>query len=387
MRRLVLLLTLACVPLSAQSDLPKDVYPDSRSRLPLIKRENLNEAGKKAYDAAAVNAASGRPEGAAAIRLHRSGVDVRWQSHVGRGLTELAIISTAREHDQPYEWSLHEMEAIAVGLDPAVIDVVRNKKALTGVGEQEAVVIQLAREIGRHKVSSETYARALKAFGESDLVDVVGLMGQYAATATRLTAVNQQMPPGWKQFLPLPFTPPGDIHPDSRSRLPLIRTPAAPPAAPPSLYSRQMAPEGTGPGQIGRHGAGLKSLETSVGRRLMSVAVLVTARAHDAQYDWTMGEITAQKDGLEPAIIDVIRQMKPPSGIGEKETAIIQFGRELFGRHYVSAETYARALQIFGERDLVDLISLMAQHADDATVLTAFDQRLPAAQKPLLPVP
>ncbi len=385
--RIVLIVALVCIPLSAQSDLPKDAYPDSRSRLPLIKRESLNDQGKKAYDAAAVNAASGRPEGAAAIRLHRSGVDVRWQSPVGRALTELAIISTAREHDQPYEWSLHEMEAVAVGVNPAVIEVVRSKKALSGVGEKEAVVIQLAREIGRHRVSSETYARALKAFGESDLVDIVGLMGQYAATATRLTAVNQQMPPGWKQFLPLPFTPPGDIHPDSRSRLPLIRTPAAPPAAPPSLYSRQMAPEGTGPGQIGRHGAGLKSLETSVGRRLMSVAVLVTARAHDGQYDWTTGETAALKDGLEPAIIDVIRHMKSPTGIGEKEAAIIQFGRELFGRHYVSAETYARALQIFGERDLVDFVNLMAQHADDATLLTAFDQHLPAAQKPLLPMP
>ena len=118
----------------------------------------------------------------------------------------------------------------------------------------------------------------------------------------------------------------------------------------------------------------------------MSVAVLVTARAHDEQYDWTTSEIAAQKDGLEPAIIDVIRQMKSPTGLGEKETAIIQFGRELFGRHYVSAETYARALQIFGERDLVDVVNLMAQHADDATILTAFDQRLPVAQKPLLPI-
>ena len=377
MRRLVLLLALVSVPLSAQSggDLPRDVHPDSRNRLAPITRESLSEQGKRAYDAAAINAPGGRPEGAAAIRLHRSGVDIRWQSPVGRALTELAIISTAREHDQPYEWSLHEMEAIAVGLDPAVIDVVRSRKALTGVGEKQAAVIQLAREIGRHKVSSETYARALKAFGESDLVDIVALMGQYAATATRLSAVNQQMPPGWKQFLPLPFTPPGDIHPDSRSRLPLIRTPAAPPAAPPSLYSRQMAPEGTGPGQIGRHGGGLKSLETSVGRRLMSVAVLVTARAHDQQYDWTISETAARKDGLEPAIIDVIRDMKSPAGLGDKEAVIIQFGRELFGSHYVSAETYARALQIFGERDLVDFVNLMAQHADDATVLTAFDQR------------
>ena len=392
MRVVPVLLLLVFVPVSALSgqearDLPRDVHPDSRSRLPVITRESLNEQGKKAYDAAVANAPSGRPEGAAAIRLHRSGVDVRWQSPVGRALTELAIISTAREHDQPYEWSLHEMEAVAVGLDPQVIDIVRNKKALAGVGEREAVVLQLAREIGRHKVSPETYARASKAFSESDLVDVVGLMGQYAATATRLSAFNQQMPPGWKQFLPLPFTPPGDFHPDSRSRLPLLRTPAAPPANPPSLYSRQMAPEGTGPGQIGRHGAGLKSLEASVGQRLMSVAVLVTARAHDQQYDWTINEVAAQKNGLEPAVIDVIRQMKPPAGLGEKETILIQFGRELFGRRYVSADTYARALQIFGERDLVDFVNLMAQHADDATMLTAFDQRLPAAQKPLLPVP
>jgi len=69
----------------------------------------------------------GSTDSAAAIRSHRSGVDVRWENKVGRTLSELAILATAREHDQPYEWSLHEMEAIAVGLDPAVIDVVRTR--------------------------------------------------------------------------------------------------------------------------------------------------------------------------------------------------------------------------------------------------------------------
>ena len=226
----------------------------------------------------------GPTDGVAAMRLQRSGVDVRWENKVGRALSELAILATAREHDQPYEWSLHEMEAVAVGLDPAVIDAVRNKKALTGIGEKEAAIIQLARDIGRHKVGADTYARALTTFGQSNLVDVVSLMGQYAATATRLSAFNQQMPPGWKQFLPLPFTPPADIHPDSRSRLPVIRTPAQPPAMPPPLYSRGMAPEGTGPAQIARHAGGLASLEASVGRPLIDVAALVAARAHDQQY-------------------------------------------------------------------------------------------------------
>jgi 4-carboxymuconolactone decarboxylase len=326
----------------------------------------------------------GSTDGVAAIRSHRSGVDVRWENKVGRALSELAILSVAREHDQPYEWSLHEMEAIAVGLDPAVIDIVRNRKPLAGIGDKETTIIELAREIGAHRVTAETYSRAFTTFGETTLVDVVSLMGGYAATATRLSAVNQQLPPGWKQFLPLPFTPPSDIHPDSRSRLPLIRTPPAAAAMPPALYSRGLAPEGTGPGQIGRHGAGLKSLEASVGRPLIDVAALVSARAHDQQYDWTMTEVAAQRDGVPSAVVDIIRSRKPTTGIGEKEALLIEFGRELFGKHYVAAETYARALRMFGERDLVDLVGVMAQHADDAALFTVFDQQLPAGQKPLL---
>ena len=329
----------------------------------------------------------GPTDGVAAIRRQRSGVDVRWENKVGRALSELAILATAREHDQPYEWSLHEMEAVAVGLDPAVIDAVRNKKALTGIGEKEAAIIQLARDIGRRKVGADTYARALTTFGQSNLVDVVSLMGQYAATATRLSAFNQQMPPGWKQFLPLPFTPPADIHPDSRSRLPVIRTPAQPPAMPPPLYSRGMAPEGTGPAQIARHAGGLASLEASVGRPLIDVAALVAARAHDQQYDWTTTEVAAQRDGVSAATIDMIGNRKPTTGIGEKEAAVIDFGRELFSRHYVSAELYARALRILGERNVVDLVGVFAQHADDDALLTVFEQQLPAGQKPLLPIP
>jgi 4-carboxymuconolactone decarboxylase len=362
--------------------LPKDVNPDSRSRLPLIRREALDEAGKKAYDAASTGAQG--PQGAAALRLHGSGISVRWASPLGRALTELAILTTAREHDQPYEWSLHEMEAVAVGLDPAIIDIVRHRKPASGLGNKETIIIQLGREIfNSHKLSSETYARALKVLGRTNLVDVADLMGSYSATAARLTAFNQHMPPGWKQFLPLAFTPSTDIHADSRSRLPLIRSQGL--GALPNLYSRTLAPEGTGPGHIGRHGAGLKSLEASVGVRLIKLATLVTAREHDAQYEWTRHELAALVEGLEPAVIDVIRHRKPVKGLPEKEAVLIEFGRELFQKHNVSDALYVRALKAFGERDLVDLIGVMAQQAADAVLVAAFDQHLPAGQKPLLP--
>jgi 4-carboxymuconolactone decarboxylase len=119
----------------------------------------------------------------------------------------------------------------------------------------------------------------------------------------------------------------------------------------------------------------------------MGLVILVTAREHDAQYQWTMNELAALEDGLEPSIIELIRHRGPVTGLSEKEAVLIEFGRELFAEHNVSSQTYARALEIFGERDLVDLVNLMGQHAGDATLLTAFDQHLPAGQEPLLPIP
>jgi 4-carboxymuconolactone decarboxylase len=209
-------------------------------------------------------------------------------------------------------------------------------------------------------------------------------MADYSKASATLTAFNQQLPPGWKQFLPLPFTPPDDIQPDSRSRLPLIKD--AGPSLAPALYFRPLAPAGTGPPQIRAHGAGLSALQASVGRRVIDLAILVAAREHDAQYDWTVNELAALKDGLDPVIIDIVRNRKRVVSLPEKEGCVIEFGRELFGRHSVRSETYARTRTAFGERDLVDLVDVMGQHSSEATFLAPFDQRLPAGQKPLLPI-
>ena len=380
--------------LQAQSALPAGVHPDTRNRLPPVNREDLSEQMKKAYDAAMAAASGGRPEGVAAIRLHRSGVDVRWDARIGRRLSELAIITVAREYDQPYEWSLHEMEAIGVGLEPSIVDVVRNRKALTGLGEKEATIIQLGREIGKHRVSPETYARALRVFGKTDMVDMVDLMSNYAGTAVNLTAANQWMPPQMKQFLPLPFTMPSDILPDSRSRIPVVNPNARPQqgnaggeGANGGLYRRTLAPPPTGPGSMGRFAAGLKSLEASQGRALIALAGLITARQNDQQYDWTMTELVAVRDGLSPGTIDAVRRNGRTAGLPDKEAILIQFGRELLGQHNVTAETYARAKTTFGQQDLSDfVVNVIAPHSREDVLLTVFDQQLPAGQKPLLPI-
>ncbi len=375
----------AGAPAAHAGQLPDDVHPQSRSRLPPADREELDAARRAAYDAA-LESPAGAPTGAAALRLHGSGASLRFAAPMGRQLTELTVLTTAREYDQPYEWALHELEALAVGLDDGIIDVVRHRKPLTGLSDREAVIIEVGRELfGTRKLSADTYARALALHGKTNLVDQIDVMGRYASTAATLTAFNQRMPAGWRQSLPLPFTHPDDIHPDSRSRLPLLSPGSRTSVA--ELYGRMLSPSGIGPGVIRGYGAGQGTLEARVGRRLMQLAILVTARTHDSQYDWTMNEPKALEAGVEPELIDVVRHGRPLAGVDEKDATLIAFGRELFGDHNVSAETYARTVQVLGEQDLVDVAGLMGAHAADAAVLAAFDQHLPEGVEPLLPLP
>ncbi len=379
-------LCLATIPLPAPAAPPSGAPGAQTGTLlpPDVNAESRNRLSTPAPDPA-----GGPSAAAAAIRGAGTGVNARWESPVGRPLLELAILITAREHDAPFEWSLHEMEAVAVGLDPDVIDVVRHREALSGLGAREAAIIRAGREIfGAHRLSPETYRRAVELFGEANFVDVVDLMARYAGTAARLAAFNQQMPPGWPQFLPLPFTPPDDVDPQSRSRLPLLPAPAEQLRSTPSLYGRTLSPQGTGPGQIRGHGAGRESLEANVARPLLDLAILVTARSYDVQYMWTLTEPAAVQNGLDSAVIDVVRSGGPVAGLGDKEAALITFGRELFGPHTVSPETYASAVEaVGGMTNLVDLVDLMAQHVSDATLLIAFDQHLPAGREPLLTMP
>lgn len=190
------------------ASLPQDVYPDSRGRLPLVKREDLDEEGKKTYD----NASSPNTTtlaglaGPSGIGLHGSrGENLREVTRVDRRLQELARLVVAREMDQVFEWTVHEPVALKEGLEPAIIDIVRYRKPLTGVPEKEAAIIQLGREIfEKHKVSSETFARAYKLLGDRNLVDLCNFMGSYTNTAIKLHTVDAHLPYDRKPLLSVP---------------------------------------------------------------------------------------------------------------------------------------------------------------------------------------
>ena len=206
----------------SEETIPKDIYPDSMSRLPMVKREDLDEDGKRIYDLLADDEtrALGGFTGPRGIRINSPRVAeaytganqyLRYEAGIDPRLRELTILVAARALDNAYEWTAHESTAQNVGLEGAIIDIVKYRKPLpgqgelAGLGEKEAVIIQLGREaLGEHKVSSDTFARGLKQFGKQGLVDVVSLMAHYTATAIVLTTFDQRLSPGQKSSLPLP---------------------------------------------------------------------------------------------------------------------------------------------------------------------------------------
>jgi 4-carboxymuconolactone decarboxylase len=207
---LVIGTTVAAGQAPSGGTLPKDIYPETGNRFPALKREALNEAGKKLYDArGAVDAYGPGP-----MRLYSPSVaapmtDVndylRRKSGLEPRLVELAILVTAREMDCAYVWTAHEPAAQKAGLQQSIIDAVKYRRPLTSVGEKEAVIVQLGRDsIGKHKVGSDTFARAVKLFGNQGVVDIVSLIGDYAATTILANVADQHVRPKDKSLLPIP---------------------------------------------------------------------------------------------------------------------------------------------------------------------------------------
>jgi 4-carboxymuconolactone decarboxylase len=206
---------LAQTPPRMESQMPSDIDPQSGFRLPLLKREDLDETARKTYDSAATPGANiAGLQGPAGVQLyspkttaHLRAINryLRFEAGIPPRIREIAILATAREMDSQFEWVAHEPEALKEGVPQNVIDTIKFRKSTAGLDAADAAVITLGRELWHdHKVAPATFAKLKELFGPSKLVDLVLLMGNYAGTAALLTAVDMQLHEGKQPLLPIP---------------------------------------------------------------------------------------------------------------------------------------------------------------------------------------
>jgi 4-carboxymuconolactone decarboxylase len=146
------------------------------------------------------------------------------------------------------------------------------------------------------------------------------------------------------------------------------------------LYSPQTIPHLKGLYRHLRFNAGFSPA-------VREIAILVVAREMNSQFQWTMHEAVALKDGVPPEVIDVIRHRTGTQGLSEEHAAVIDLGREAYRDHCVKSETFARAKAVFGPQRLVELVLLMGTAASTSALLAVFDVQMRPGMAPLLPVP
>ena len=177
----------------------------AQDRMPPIPPERMTEAQKAAvaeFVAARKVGISGpfvpllrSPE--VMNRARALGDYLRYNSVLPPRLSEFAILITARRWSQNYEWDAHSTLARQGGLSAEVITAIAAGRRPDRMAADEEIVYTLCDELHRlQSVSDATYARAVGAFGEQGVIDVVGISGYYTLLAMVLNTARTPVPAG-----------------------------------------------------------------------------------------------------------------------------------------------------------------------------------------------
>ena len=204
-RLCVLLLAALPVVPQGQNSLPPDIHPVTLSRLPPVTAGDLDEEGRRLL-AARTNFTPGPGPNHVTIYSPRErdlGIPTGERSPVGPRYFQLAVLITAREIDQQYEWSAHEPAGRRQGLEQVVIDVVKYNRNVAALSGKDATLITFGRALFReHRVSSELWEKMVSHFGRQRTVQIMTIMGEYFRVGFMLNAVDQHLPPERKALLP-----------------------------------------------------------------------------------------------------------------------------------------------------------------------------------------
>lgn len=134
-----------------------------------------------------------------ADRAQRLGEYCRFHNSLPRDLSELAILLVGRHFRAQFEFYAHARLAKEAGLDEAIIEAVRTWRAPPFGREVERVVFDFVSEyLDTNRVADTNYGRAIAAFGEQGVVDLVGVCGYYMLVSMTLNVFGIDVPPGEK---------------------------------------------------------------------------------------------------------------------------------------------------------------------------------------------
>ena len=186
----------------------------AQDRMPPLPKEQLTDEQTQAL--AEFVAARGQPTGPWNVLLRspelmkrtRGLSDyLRFESVLPGYLREFAILMTARQWGQSYEWNAHYPLAIDEGFSAEMAQAIAEGRRPDGMLEDEEILYDFILELQRnHSVSDATYDRAVERFGEQGVVETVSLVGYYTMISMILNTARTPLPADAKPALaPFPY--------------------------------------------------------------------------------------------------------------------------------------------------------------------------------------
>jgi 4-carboxymuconolactone decarboxylase len=123
---------------------------------------------------------------------------------------------------------------------------------------------------------------------------------------------------------------------------------------------------------------------SSVPRKLNELAIIITARHWNAQFEWYAHYRYALEAGVSPAVADAIGAGKRPASMQPDEETVYNFCTELLTTKQVGDKTFDSAKKLLGERGMMDLIGLLGYYQFVSMVLNVDRYPLPAGVAPPL---
>jgi 4-carboxymuconolactone decarboxylase len=210
---LLLLASGSFVAAQSGAPLPADLDPDSRARLPFLRQSDFDAANQKTYEVLPGRGKDGVLRGPLAFAAYNPGAakalfDLHNAAVAGSldaRTRELAIMVACRETNYSLEWNAHQGLALKVGVEPAVLEVVRTSAPLTGLSEKDAAVVRFGRQMFRDKkMEPATFARVVELYGRKGAMDMVAVMNTYAVSGFYAIAVDERAPEGRLDLLSSP---------------------------------------------------------------------------------------------------------------------------------------------------------------------------------------
>ena len=124
---------------------------------------------------------------------------------------------------------------------------------------------------------------------------------------------------------------------------------------------------------------------TSVGRRIVELAIIVTGRHWRSNVEWVAHERMAREQGVSDAVIQAVFEQRLPEDAPADELLTIRVCRALHETHDLPLELYRAAVEQWGEEGLMDIVQTIGFYTFVSMTLNAFD--IPTAPGQPTPFP